>query len=89
MMMRPSVLVLLVGLCALTACGRAVVTAERGSWSTKPAAAPIYDDTRRTIHAQQELDIRLTTALDSESVITNRSFQATTAVDLRNGAREA
>ena len=76
-----------VGLVVLTACGRTAVTASAGGWSTTPAAAPIYDDTRRTIHAGEELDIRLRTALSSESVTANQAFQATTAYDLRNGAR--
>lgn len=84
--MRPS-LFLVVSLLALSACGHVAVTADRGRWSTRPEAAPIYDDTLRTIHAGAELDVRLATALNSEVVTTNRLFHATTAADLRNGAR--
>ena len=77
----------LVGLVVFTACGRTAVTAGTGGWSTGPAAAPIYDDTQRTIHAGEEVDLRLQTALSSESVAANHTFRATTASDLRNGPR--
>jgi hypothetical protein len=78
---------LIAGVVVVAACGRTAVTAGAGGWSAAPPATPIYDDTRRTIHAGEELDIRLQTALSSESATADQGFQAITAYDLRNGAR--
>jgi hypothetical protein len=76
-----------VSVVVLTACGRTAVTAGTGGWSTGPPAALIYDDTQRTIHAGEQVDIRLEMALTSEAVAANQTFRAITASDLRNGPR--
>ena len=80
--------VLVVALVVVSACGRTAVTAGRGGTATGgQRGTPIYDDTRRTIHAGQELDIRLQTPLSSELVAANEAFRAATASDFRNGPR--